>query len=66
VKRRLVLLTCLLGFVGASAGTALADNHDRKPRNEVCIVLAKDDAGNTTEDVCVNWPSIPQYGAAQR
>jgi hypothetical protein len=60
VKRRLVLLSVLLGLVGASAGTAFASasvDH-RKPRNEVCVVLAQDDNGNVTQDYCVNWPSI--------
>jgi hypothetical protein len=61
VKRRLVLLTCLLGFVGASAGSALADSNDRRPRNEVCLVLAQDDNGNTTEDFCINWPGVTQH-----
>ena len=65
MKRRLVLLTVMLGLVGASAGTALA-SVDKHHRNEICLVLAKDDSGNTTEDFCVNWPGIPQYGASQR
>jgi hypothetical protein len=61
VKRRLVLITCLLGFVGVGAGNAMADGlHTHHPRNEFCIVLAQDDDGNTTEDFCVNWPGVQQ------
>jgi hypothetical protein len=59
VKRRLVLVTCLLGFLGASVGTSMA-GVVRHPRNDVCIVLAQDDNGNTTQDFCVTWPSPTQ------
>jgi hypothetical protein len=57
VKRRLVLLTCLLGFIGASVGTSMADV-TKRPRNDVCIVLAQDDNGNVTKDLCITWPGV--------
>lgn len=57
MKRRLVLLTCLLGFLGAGVGTSMA-SVIKHPNNDVCLVLAKDDNGNSTEDFCVDWPGI--------
>lgn len=60
MKRRLVLLTCLLGFLGAGVGTSMADI-GRRPANNVCVVLAQDANGNTTRDFCVTWPGIPQH-----
>lgn len=63
MKRRLVVLTCLLGVVGGSAGAALAADSAGTPttRNEVCLVLAKDGGGNHTQDFCITWPGALQH-----
>jgi hypothetical protein len=58
--RRLVIGTCLIAVVAGSAGTALAGDVTRHPRNEVCVVLAQDDNGDVTKDFCVNWPGPQQ------
>jgi hypothetical protein len=53
MKRRVVLITCLLGIVGGSAGAALADppgNH------QVCIVFANNSNWHDTEALCVDTP----------
>lgn len=62
MKRRLVLLACLVGVVGGSAGVAVAADtaSPQAKRNELCIVLAKDDAGTQTQDLCITWPGLLQ------
>ena len=58
--RRAVIGSCLIAFVAAGTVPALADDVTKKPRNEICIVLAQDDNGDTTKDFCVNWPGPPR------
>jgi hypothetical protein len=58
--RRIVIAVSLLAFAAGSAGAAFADDLTKKPRNEICLVLAQDDNGDVTKDVCVNWPGPHQ------
>jgi hypothetical protein len=58
--RRIVIGTCLVAFVAAGTGSALAGGIERHPRNELCVVLAQDDDGNVTKDFCVTWPGPTQ------
>ena len=59
MKRRAVLIVTLLAVAGTAVGTASADVV-KKPKNELCVVLAQNDAGTSTKDICVNWGVLPQ------
>ena len=55
MKRRIVLITCLLGLVGGGAGAALASpshvqNHD------ICIGLAQNEQYNHATYYCIVTP----------
>jgi hypothetical protein len=58
MTRRLVLATCLVGLIGGTATTALANQPVQHKPHQVCVVLVKED--DTTQDYCVD------YGAATR
>jgi hypothetical protein len=58
--RRIVIGSCLIAFVAAGAVPALAGDLTKRPRNEVCLVLAQDDDGDVTKDLCVTWPGPTQ------
>lgn len=60
MKRRLVLVTCLLAVAGGGIGSAVAANASSTTRQELCLVLAQDPQGNTTKDFCINWGAPAQ------
>ena len=60
MKRRLVLITCLLGIVGGSAGAALASPSTPKSpvetkMHDICVVFAQDSYTHT-KYLCVDLP----------
>ena len=61
MNRRLVLIAATLTIVGAAAGSAAADSNHGHKRNEVCLVLAQDDNGNSTKDFCITWPEAAPH-----
>ena len=56
MKRRIVIISTLLGIVGAGAGfgAAFADAKD----HQVCIVFASNQNWHDTTDLCVDTPQI--------
>ena len=57
MKRRLVVLTCLLGIVGGGAAVASAATGPVKTDNHnVCLVFANSDNYHNTSDLCVTVP----------
>jgi hypothetical protein len=59
--RPAVIATSLLGVITAGAVVTLshAPAHTHaKADNQICIVLAKDDAHHQTQDFCVDWGGL--------
>jgi hypothetical protein len=54
MKRRLILVTCLIGIVGGSAGAAMADGSNKD--HQVCIVFANNQNYHNTQDFCIDTP----------
>ena len=57
MKRRAVLVTCLLGIVAGSAGVALATPGTDSRNNNVCIVFADHENYHSTQYICVSTPN---------
>jgi len=58
MKRRAVLLTCLLGVVAGGAGAALATPGTPEARNNnVCVVFADHENYHSTQYICVSTPN---------
>ncbi|MBV9293026.1 MAG: hypothetical protein JO222_11305 [Frankiales bacterium] len=54
--RRLVLAMCLLGVIGGGASTAIAASGPVSTTDhQICVVLAKDDHHQRTQDYCINY-----------
>ena len=59
MKRRAVLVTCLLGIVAGSAGVALATPSTATDtrNNNVCVVFAEHENYHSTQYICVSTPN---------
>jgi hypothetical protein len=56
MKRRLVILTTLVGVVGGSAAAAMASGPARVDNHNICLVMAQNENYNNTQDICVTLP----------
>ena len=58
MKRRLVILTCLVGVVGGSAAAAMADSSPvvSKDNHNICLVMAQNENYHNTQDICITLP----------
>jgi hypothetical protein len=57
MKRRIVLVTCLLGIVGGSAGAAFAAQPPAKVKNhDICIAFAQNENYNAAKYLCIDTP----------
>lgn len=58
MKRRIVLITCLLGIVGGGAGAALASPKTpvQSRGHDICLVLAQNENYNNTQYLCLDTP----------
>jgi len=56
MKRRVVLLTCLLGLIGGGAGAAFATPHATAQNHNICLVSADHENYHNTQYYCVTTP----------
>lgn len=55
MNRRIVLATCLAGFIAASAGAALATpSPGQNKKNDVCIAIAQNDNYHSADYYCID------------
>lgn len=56
MKRRIILVTCLLGVIGGSAGAALAQPPTQVKNHDVCIAFAQNENYNAAKYLCIDTP----------
>lgn len=57
MKRRIVLVTCLLGIIGGGAGAALAQQPAAQVKNhDVCVAFAQNENYNHASYICLDTP----------
>ena len=57
MKRRIVLVTCLLGIIGGGTGAALAQQPVAQVKNhDVCVAFAQNENYNHASYICLDTP----------
>jgi hypothetical protein len=60
MMRAIVIALTLVASIGATAGSALADNGNGNGNNHnVCVVFSPDQKYNNTTYYCVSTPDLP-------